>query len=71
MVVDSSRKESRADLNLIERFKSKKMILLFSKADLPRRVDRRRCLAPVRKNALARDIRPDWEKPGGAAGGDL
>lgn len=49
MVVDSSRKESRADLNLIERFKSKKMILLFSKADLPRRVDRRRCLAPVRK----------------------
>ena len=49
MVVDSSRQESPADLKLINRFKSKKMILLFSKADLPRRVDRRRCLAMNRK----------------------
>jgi tRNA modification GTPase len=45
MVFDSSRRESAADLKLIERFKPRRMILLFSKADLPRRVDRRRCLA--------------------------
>lgn len=49
MVVDSSRRESRADLELISGFKSRKMIILFSKADLPRRADRRRCRAPVRK----------------------
>ena len=48
MVVDSSRNESAADLELVRRFKSRKMVILFSKADLPRRVDRRRCLAPVR-----------------------
>jgi tRNA modification GTPase len=45
MVVDSSRRETAADLKLIEKYKSKKMILLFSKADLPRRADRKKCLS--------------------------
>ena len=49
LVVDSSRRESQVDLKLIQRFKSRKLIILFSKADLPRRADRRRCLAQVRK----------------------
>jgi tRNA modification GTPase len=48
MVIDSSRKESPADLELIQRFNSKKMILVFSKADLSKRADKRKCLAPAR-----------------------
>lgn len=50
LVLDASRRESPADLRLIDRFKPKKMILLFNKADLPRKIDRPRCLALNRKS---------------------
>jgi len=50
LVLDASRRESPADLRLIERFKPKKMILLFNKADLPRQINRPKCLALNRKS---------------------
>jgi tRNA modification GTPase len=50
LVLDASRRESRADLRLIERFGAKKKILLFNKVDLPRRIDRRKCLALNKKH---------------------
>jgi tRNA modification GTPase len=45
LVLDASRRETAADLALIKRFGAKKRIMLFNKADLPRRIDRRKCLA--------------------------
>ena len=39
LVLDSSRQEKAEDLALIERFKRKKAILVFNKADLPRKID--------------------------------
>lgn len=50
LVLDGSRRESRADLRLIAAFKSKKMIILFNKADLRRRIDPSKCLAMNRKS---------------------
>jgi tRNA modification GTPase len=50
VVLDGSRRESPADLRLIAAFKSKKMIILFNKADLPRRISRSKCLAMNRKS---------------------
>ncbi|MGB7296149.1 MAG: tRNA uridine-5-carboxymethylaminomethyl(34) synthesis GTPase MnmE [Candidatus Aminicenantales bacterium] len=43
LVMDASKRESRADLRLIEKYKNKKMILVFNKADLPGRIDRAKC----------------------------
>ncbi|HUU37318.1 MAG TPA: tRNA uridine-5-carboxymethylaminomethyl(34) synthesis GTPase MnmE [Candidatus Desulfaltia sp.] len=43
LVLDGSRRESPADLRLIEKFRNKKMIILFNKADLPAKIDRRKC----------------------------
>jgi tRNA modification GTPase len=45
LVLDASRREGPADLRLINMFIHKKMILLFNKADLPRKVNRPKCLA--------------------------
>jgi tRNA modification GTPase len=45
LVLDGSRRESEADLRLIDRYKNKKMILVFNKGDLPRKIDRTRCRA--------------------------
>jgi len=39
LVLDSSRQEKAEDLALIERFKGKKAILVFNRADLPRKID--------------------------------
>ncbi len=39
LVLDASRKEKAEDLSLIEKFKQKKAILVFNKADLPRKAD--------------------------------
>ena len=49
LVLDGSRRERPADLRLIAKFKPKKMILVFNKADLPRRINRPKCLAMNRK----------------------
>ncbi|MBN2409588.1 MAG: tRNA uridine-5-carboxymethylaminomethyl(34) synthesis GTPase MnmE [Candidatus Aminicenantes bacterium] len=46
-VLDASRNESQADLGLIEKFKKKRMILVFNKADLPGRIDRSKCRAVI------------------------
>lgn len=43
LLLDSSRPESQADLNLIRKFKNKKAILLFNKSDLPQKIDKARC----------------------------
>jgi tRNA modification GTPase len=45
LVLDASRRQSPADLELIEKYKDKKMILVFNKADLPGKIDRKKCLA--------------------------
>jgi tRNA modification GTPase len=45
LVLDASRRQTAADLKLIENYKRKKMILVFNKADLPGKIDRRRCRA--------------------------
>jgi len=45
LVLDASRRQSRADLELIEKFKKKRMILVFNKADLPIKIDRKKCRA--------------------------
>jgi len=45
LVLDSSRPETRTDLDLIGKLKDKKTILLFNKSDLPRKIDKRRCRA--------------------------
>jgi tRNA modification GTPase len=45
VVLDASRRETTADLELIGKFKTKKMILVFNKADLPGKIDRARCRA--------------------------
>jgi tRNA modification GTPase len=44
LVLDSSRHESRADLELIKKFKAKKVIVLFNKSDLPLKIDKAKCL---------------------------
>ena len=44
LVLDASRRESEADLTLIKRFVHKKTVLVFNKADLPRRINRPKCL---------------------------
>jgi tRNA modification GTPase len=49
LILDSSRRESPADLKLIAAFRSKKMIIVFNKADLPRRINPSKCLAMNRK----------------------
>jgi tRNA modification GTPase len=43
LVLDASRRQSRADLDLIEKYKKKRMILVFNKADLPVKIDRKKC----------------------------
>lgn len=45
LVLDASRRENPADLRLIEKYKKKKMIFVFNKADLPRKIDRVKCRA--------------------------
>ena len=45
LVLDASRREGPADLKLINMFIDKKMILLFNKADLTRKINRPKCLA--------------------------
>jgi len=45
LLLDSSRPESQADLNLIRKFKNKKAILLFNKSDLPQKIDKAKCRA--------------------------
>jgi len=45
LVLDASRRQNRADLELIEKYKKKRMILVLNKADLPGRIDRKRCRA--------------------------
>lgn len=50
LVLDASRRESAADLRLIERFKAKKMIILFNKADLPCKINKPKCLAMNRRS---------------------
>jgi tRNA modification GTPase len=49
LVLDASRRESAADLKLIDRFKAKKMIILFNKADLICKINRPKCLALNRR----------------------
>jgi tRNA modification GTPase len=43
LVVDASRPETRADLELLRRFRDKKTILLFNKCDLAKKIDVVRC----------------------------
>jgi len=43
LLLDSSRPESQADLNLIRKFKDKKTILLFNKSDLPQKMNKAKC----------------------------
>lgn len=50
LLLDSSRPESRADLNLIKKFAGKKVILLFNKSDLPQNLDKARCRAIDKHN---------------------
>jgi tRNA modification GTPase len=45
LVLDGSRREGPADLRLINMFIHKKMIFLFNKADLLRKINRPKCLA--------------------------
>jgi tRNA modification GTPase len=45
LLLDSSRPESRADLNLLKKFAGKKVILVFNKSDLPQTLDKARCRA--------------------------
>ncbi len=45
LVLDASRSEASGDLNLIKKFADRKMILVFNKSDLERRIDAGRCLA--------------------------
>ncbi len=45
LVLDASRRESQSDLRLIEKYKKKKMILVFNKTDLPTKIDRAKCRA--------------------------
>lgn len=49
LVLDASRRETLADLRLVDRFKPKKTILLFNKSDLPRKIDQPKCLVLNRK----------------------
>jgi tRNA modification GTPase len=44
LVLDSSRPETPGDLNLIKKFGDRKMILVFNKSDLNRRIDEAHCL---------------------------
>jgi len=44
IVLDASRKESAEDERLIRKYRAKKMIVVFNKTDLPRRIDKRRIL---------------------------
>jgi tRNA modification GTPase len=44
LVLDGSRPETPGDLNLIKKFGDRKMILVFNKSDLDRRIDEARCL---------------------------
>ncbi len=48
LVLDASKREGPADLSLIGKFNHKKMILVFNKADLPRKVNRGKCLSPAK-----------------------
>jgi len=50
LVLDSSRAETQADLNLIGSLRDKKTILLFNKSDLPKKIDKRRCRAANAKS---------------------
>jgi tRNA modification GTPase len=50
LVLDASRRDTGADFRLMERFAAKKRILLLNKADLPLRIDKRKCLALNKKN---------------------
>jgi tRNA modification GTPase len=43
LVLDASRPETRADLELLRRFRDKKTILLFNKSDLAGKIDAARC----------------------------
>ncbi len=53
LVLDSSRPETKTDLDLIRRFRDKRMILLFNKSDLAQKIDKRRCRAAnARSQAL-------------------
>ncbi len=45
VVLDSSRPETKADLELIQKFREKKSIYLFNKSDLPQRMDKEKCRA--------------------------
>jgi tRNA modification GTPase len=45
LVLDASRRQKMADLELIEKYKDKEMILVFNKADLPGMIDRGKCRA--------------------------
>jgi len=49
IILDSSRPEGQADLNLIRKFKDKKAILLFNKSDLPQKMDKPKCQALSRE----------------------
>jgi tRNA modification GTPase len=49
-VLDGSRETTSADLNLVQRFRDKKGILVFNKSDLPRKIDRNKCRSVNRKN---------------------
>ncbi|MGQ9800250.1 MAG: tRNA uridine-5-carboxymethylaminomethyl(34) synthesis GTPase MnmE [Candidatus Saccharicenans sp.] len=44
LVLDASRKETREDLELLEKFSRKKMVLVFNKADLEPRINRKKIL---------------------------
>jgi tRNA modification GTPase len=45
LVLDSSRKESPEDLELLKKFKNKKVILVFNKIDLPQKMNKQRIKA--------------------------
>ena len=54
-VFDASRPESRTDLGLLRKFKEKKSVLVFNKADQPARIDRSAC-RQAREGAPSIDI---------------
>jgi tRNA modification GTPase len=50
LVLDSSRREGPADLDLIRRFNRKSTIIVFNKSDLARKIDRVKCLARSKRS---------------------
>lgn len=55
LLLDSSRTESKEDIKLIDRYKTKKVLLLFNKIDLPQKMNRKRVRTKY-KNLPSLDI---------------